>query len=99
MGLRTQRYGPRVTTRRGASHGPGVPRPTAAKFHAQHRYRTAPAAMTRTAVQTTGEVQSTAGLASLVASHTGTQTPPSPGTTMVKTTLRMSRLSISASYM
>jgi len=40
--------------RRGASHGPGVPRPTAAKFQAHHRYSAAPAAMTGTASQATG---------------------------------------------
>ena len=31
IGLRTQRYGPTTTTRRGASQGPGVPRPMVAK--------------------------------------------------------------------
>ena len=33
MGLRTHRYGPTATTRRGASQGPGVPRPTVANTH------------------------------------------------------------------
>ena len=42
MGLRTQRYGPTATKRRGASHGPGVPRPTVAKSDRHQKYRAEP---------------------------------------------------------
>jgi hypothetical protein len=51
IGLRTQRYGPAATKRRGGSHGPGVPLPTIANAHRHQKYRAAPKTMTTTAYQ------------------------------------------------
>src|SRR6266511_755371 len=88
MGLRTQRYGPTVTRRRGASHGPGVPLPTTAKAETHARYRAAPAAITTTAYQFTG-----VGVPPpLLSIHQGTRTPPVPGTTTLKRMFRSARL-------
>src|SRR5215471_10624929 len=90
MGLRTHRWGPTAITCRGASHGPGVPLPTAAKFQTHHTYRAIPAAMTTTASHMTG-----VGVRPLrVRIHQGTQKPPRPGTTTVNSRLRMTRLSV-----
>src|SRR6266540_452385 len=89
MGLRTQRYGPTATRRRGASHGPGVPLPTTAKAETHARYRTAPAAITTTAYQATGVGVPPPLLLSI---HQGTRTPPAPGTTTLKRTFRSARL-------
>src|SRR6516162_650345 len=92
MGLRTHRWGPTATTCRGASHGPGVPLPTAAKFQTHHTYRAIPAAMTTTASHITG-----VGVRPLrVRIHQGTQKPPRPGITTVNSRLRMTRLSVRA---
>src|SRR5215468_12582545 len=92
MGLRTHRWGPTATTCRGASHGPGVPPPTAAKFQTHHTYRAIPAAMTVTASHMTG-----AGVRpSRCRIHQGAQKPPRPGTTTVNSRLRMARLSVRA---
>src|SRR2546425_6860850 len=47
IGLRTNRYGPRTTSRRGGSNGAGVPFPTNANVRMHHRASAAPtAAMT-----------------------------------------------------
>src|SRR5690242_5410360 len=90
MGLRTHRCGPTTTTCRGASHGPGVPPPTAAKFQVHHAYRAIPAAMTTTASHATG-----VGVRpSRVRICQGTQTPPRPGTATVNSRLRTTRLSV-----
>src|SRR5215471_15745654 len=92
MGLRTHRWGPTATTCRGASHGPGVPPPTAAKFQTHHTYRAMPAAMTTTASHMTGS-----GVRPLRCRiHQGAQKPPRPGTTTVNSRLRMTRLSVRA---
>ena len=48
------RSGATATSRRGGSHGPGVPRPTTAKATRHHTYRPTPAAMTAAAGQATG---------------------------------------------
>ena len=79
-----------MTTWRGASQGPGVPPPAAAKFQTHQKYKAAPAAMTGTATQAAG-----AGVPpSRVSSRQGSQTAPRPGTTRVNTTLRTMRLSV-----
>src|SRR5215472_4437669 len=92
MGLRTHRWGPTATTCRGASHGPGGPPPTAAKFQTHHTYRAMPAAMTTTASHTTGS-----GVRpSWCRIHQGAQKPPRPGITTVNSRLRMTRLSVRA---
>src|SRR5512135_619688 len=88
MGLRTHRYGPTATKRRGASHGPGVPRPTMAKNQRQEKYRAAPTAMKATAGHATGS-----GVAPpRVEIHQGTHMAPAPGTTTVNKRFRTSRL-------
>src|SRR5438128_8062595 len=88
MGLRTHRYGPTATNCRGASHGPGVPRPTLANIQTQATYRAAPATMNRSAGQATGS-----GVAPpRVRIHKGTYTAPDPGTTTVKRIFRSARL-------
>src|SRR5579871_3269963 len=92
MGFRTHRWGPVTITRRGASHGPGVPPPTAAKFQVHHAYRAIPAAMTTVASHATG----TGVCPPRVKIRQGTQTPPRPGTATVNSRLRMTRLSVRA---
>jgi len=78
--LRTQRYGPTATNRRGESQSPGVPRPTVANAHWHARCSNAPARMSVMAGQTTGR-----GLAPpRVRIHHGAYTPPAPDTTRVK---------------
>src|SRR5438034_4874710 len=93
MGLRTQRYGPVATTRRGASHGPGVPRPTTAKFQTHHRYSAVPNAITAAA----GQTVATAVGSKRVSTHQGIRTAPAPGTTTVNSALRTNRLTMPAS--
>src|SRR6266536_2223436 len=93
MGLRTHLYGPVATTRRGASQGPGVPRPTTANTHTHHRYNPAPSAITATA----GHAAGTAVGSKRVRIHQGSQTAPAPGTTMVNSRLRTTTLSMRAS--
>src|SRR5438874_2586343 len=87
MGLRTQRYGPTATNCRGASHGPGVPRPTVANIHWHLAYNAIPPTISTTAVQTTGR-----GVAPprVRISH-GAYTAPAPGTTSVNRTFRSAR--------
>src|ERR1700682_657004 len=46
IGLRTQRYGPLTTSRRGGSNGAGVPRPRQAKARTQGTPITVPMATT-----------------------------------------------------
>ena len=48
IGLRTIRYGPTTTKRRGGSNGAGVPRPITTKATMHHSARTAPLAPTTT---------------------------------------------------
>src|SRR5215467_7661822 len=92
MGLRTQRYGPLATNRLGASHGPGVPRPTLANSHRHARYSARPAAIITSAGHATG-----AGNEPLrVRIHHGPYTAPAPGTMIVKTTFRRARLTFCA---
>ena len=55
-----------------------------------HTYKAAPAAITGTAAH----AATVAECPLRVTSHQGTQTPPSPGTTMVNSTLRTIRLSV-----
>src|SRR6266851_3644633 len=88
MGLRTHRYGPTATNCRGASHGPGVPRPTLANTQRHATYRAAPGTMNTRAGQATGS-----GVAPpRVRIHKGTYTAPAPGTTAVKRIFRSARL-------
>src|SRR5574341_2315205 len=88
MGLRTQRYGPTATNRRGASHGPGVPRPTLAKSQMHERYKAAPMTIRLAAYHAAG-----VGIAPpRVRIHHGIHTAPEPGTTTVNKTFRISRL-------
>src|SRR5258708_7806808 len=80
MGLRTHRYGPTATNCRGASNGPGVPRPTLANTQRHATYTAAPATMSTKPGQATGS-----GVAPpRVRIHKGTYTAPAPGTTTVK---------------
>src|ERR1039458_964980 len=88
MGLRTQRYGPTEMTRRGESHTPGVPRPTAPKSHWQEEDSKVPDAIRATLYQATGFSEPPWR----VRISQGTYTPPNPGTTTVKTILRRRRL-------
>src|SRR5215469_5204796 len=76
----------------GASHRPGVPRPTTAKFQTHHTYSAAPAAITTIASHATG----LAACPPRVRIHQGSQAPPRPGTTIVNTRLRTARLSARA---
>src|SRR5215831_20455525 len=92
MGLRTQRYGPMTTNRLGASHGPGVPRPTLANSHRHARDSARPAAMITSAGQATGS----GNVPLRVRIHHGPYTAPAPGTTIVKRTFLRARLTFCA---
>src|SRR5262252_3533847 len=88
MGFRTHRYEPTSTSRRGASHIHGVPRPTAAKTHWQDRYRAMPIAMTATA----GQAKGVGNAERCPRISQGPYRPPRPGTMTVKRQFRSARL-------
>ncbi len=65
IGLRTCRYTPTTTSRRGGSHGASVPRPTVAKCHTVTHTSVSPNAMI------TVPLKSAAALAGFAISQTG----------------------------
>jgi len=72
------RWSPTATQCRGASQGPGVPPPAAAKSQ-RHRDRATPSAIAATAGDAVGE----AALSNRERTHRGSRTAPETGTTRV----------------
>src|SRR5712692_1238471 len=81
MGLRTNRYGPRMTRWRGGSIGAGVPRPVTANSHRHQKYPPAPAARsTRPTIDPASHIGAGMRRAAI---HKGMSTPAVPGTRRV----------------